>query len=226
MPDCHEKAGDGKPGVKDDPVQESSVPKKRLRIALAGNPNSGKTTIFNQLTGTRQKVGNWPGVTVEKKEGDIRRFGYELKIVDLPGTYSLTPFSIEEIVARDYILEEHPDVVIDIIDASNLERNLYLANQLREIDCKVLFALNMADVAKSRGFKIDAAKLSELLGVPVIFTVGNKGEGLDDLLKAAIAHAESTECIPETRRVHYSKDIEAAIAVLREAIAPHAGPDF
>ena len=100
---------------------------KRLTIALAGNPNSGKTTIFNSMTGTRQKVGNWPGVTVEKKEGTILKYGYQLKIIDLPGTYSLTPFSIEEIVARNYILDETPDVVIDIIDASNLERSFYLA---------------------------------------------------------------------------------------------------
>src|SRR6056297_3856090 len=172
------------------------MPKKLLRVALAGNPNSGKTTIFNKLTGTRQKVGNWPGVTVEKKEGEIRRNGYDIKVIDLPGTYSLTPFSIEEIVARDFILDENPDVVIDIIDASNLERNLYLANQLRELDCKVIFALNMADVARSRGFKIDAQKLSELLGVPVVFTVGNKNEGLDDLLKAAIELAASPLEIP------------------------------
>ncbi len=122
--------------------------KKTITIALAGNPNSGKTTIFNNITGTRQKVGNWPGVTVEKKEGLIQKFGYDLKIVDLPGTYSLTPFSIEEIVARDFVLDESPDVIIDIIDASNLERSLYLATQLREIDSKVLFALNMADVAQ------------------------------------------------------------------------------
>jgi len=133
---------------------------KRLSIALAGNPNSGKTTIFNNITGTRQKVGNWPGVTVEKKEGNINKSGYDLKIIDLPGTYSLTPFSIEEIVARNFILDERPDVVIDIIDASNLERSLYLATQLREIDCKVLFALNMADVARTRGIKIDDKKLS------------------------------------------------------------------
>ena len=106
--------------------------KKRLSIALAGNPNSGKTTIFNNITGTRQKVGNWPGVTIEKKEGSIHKSGYDLKIIDLPGTYSLTPFSIEEIVARNFILDERPDVVIDIIDASNLERSLYLATQLRE----------------------------------------------------------------------------------------------
>ena len=147
-------------------------------IALAGNPNSGKTTIFNNITGTRQKVGNWPGVTIEKKEGTIRKFGHDLKIVDLPGTYSITPFSIEEIVARNFILEEHPDVVVDIIDASNLERSLYLATQLRELDCKVLFALNMEDVAKARGIKINAEKLTELLDVPVVFTIGNKNHPL------------------------------------------------
>ena len=135
-----------------------------LSIALAGNPNSGKTTIFNNITGTRQKVGNWPGVTVEKKEGRIHKHGYDLRIIDLPGTYSLTPFSIEEIVARDFILDSAPDVVIDIIDASNLERSLYLATQLRELDCRVLFVLNMADLARERGIKIDADKLSELLG--------------------------------------------------------------
>jgi len=163
---------------------------KSLTIALAGNPNSGKTTIFNNITGTRQKVGNWPGVTVEKKEGIVSKYGYELKIIDLPGTYSLTPFSIEEIVARDFVLDECPDVVIDIIDASNLERSLYLATQLREIDCKVLFALNMADVARTRGIKIDADKLSELLDLPIVFTIGNKSEGIDELLKKAIELAE------------------------------------
>jgi len=113
------------------------MPERPISIALAGNPNSGKTTIFNNLTGTRQKVGNWPVVTVEKKEGKIRYQGVELLITDLPGTYSLTPFSIEEIVARNFILDEHPDVVVDIIDSSNLERSLYLATQLRELDCKV-----------------------------------------------------------------------------------------
>ena len=156
---------------------------KTLTIALAGNPNSGKTTIFNSITGTRQKVGNWPGVTVEKKEGAVTKYGYNLKIIDLPGTYSLTPFSIEEIVARNYVLDEKPDVVIDIIDASNLERSLYLATQLRELDCKVLFALNMEDLARTRGMKIDDQKLSELLGVPVVFTVGNKNEGISSCWK-------------------------------------------
>ena len=191
---------------------------KSFTIALAGNPNSGKTTIFNNITGTRQKVGNWPGVTVEKKEGHIRKFGYDVKIIDLPGTYSLTPFSIEEIITRDYILDENPDVVVDIIDASNLERSLYLATQLRELDCKILFALNMADVSRARGNKIDDEKLSELLAVPVVFTVGNKNEGIDTILKTALDLAESSFKIPQKRRVKYSKDIETAISELKSYI--------
>jgi ferrous iron transport protein B len=198
---------------------------KHLTIALAGNPNSGKTTIFNAITGTRQKVGNWPGVTVEKKEGHVQRFGYELTVIDLPGTYSLTPFSIEEIVARDFVLDARPDVVIDIIDASNLERSLYLATQLREIDCKVLFALNMADLARSNGVRIDAAKLGELLDLPVVFTVGNRQEGVDELLRKAIDLAESGAPVPQKRRVRYSQDIETAIGRLRTFIKEKvAGP--
>jgi ferrous iron transport protein B len=188
---------------------------RRLTIALAGNPNSGKTSIFNHLTGTRQKVGNWPGVTVEKKEGRISRPGREITIVDLPGTYSLTPFSIEEVVARNYLLDERPDVVIDIIDASNLERSLYLATQIRELDCRVIFALNMADMARARGMKIDGRKLSELLDVPVVFTVGNRNEGLQELLEQAIRLAESSAPLARTRRVKYSNDIEDAIGRLK-----------
>jgi len=199
---------------------------QRLTIALAGNPNSGKTTIFNMITGTRQKVGNWPGVTVEKKEGTVFRYGYELKIIDLPGTYSLTPFSIEEIIARDFILNETPDVVIDIIDASNLERSLYLATQLRELDCKVLFALNMADLTRAQGSIIDGKKLSELLAVPVVFTVGSKNEGIDTLLQSAISLAESGEVIPQKRRVKYSKDIEEAIARLKQFIEERLDGSF
>ncbi len=191
---------------------------KSITIALAGNPNSGKTTIFNCITGTRQKVGNWPGVTVEKKEGTVSKYGYNLKIIDLPGTYSLTPFSVEEIIARNYVLEECPDVVIVIIDASNLERSLYLATQLREIDCKVMFALNMADVVRTRGLKIDADKLSELLDLPVVFTVGNKNKGIDTLLQKAIELAESKSEISQKRKVKYSKDIENSIAKLHSFI--------
>ena len=199
------------------------MPQKSLTIALSGNPNAGKTSIFNHLTGTRQKVGNWPGVTVEKKEGTIHRHGYELRIIDLPGTYSLTPFSIEEIIARDFILEESPDVVVVIIDASNLERSLYLATQIRELDCKVVFCLNMADVAKSRGIKIDAAKLSELLDVPVLFTVGNKNDGIDELLKTAIGLAETDSSTTQKRRVRYRADIEKAIQELGSVLTAELG---
>ena len=194
------------------------IQQKSFTIALAGNPNSGKTTTFNNITGTRQKVGNWPGVTVEKKEGTVNKFGYDLTIIDLPGTYSLTPFSIEEIIARDFVLEECPDVVIDIIDATNLERSLYLATQLRETDCKVLFALNMADLAKTRGIKIDAKKLSELLNVPVVFTIGNKNEGINNLLKEAIKLAKSSSKIPQERKVRYNRDIENSISKLQSLV--------
>ncbi len=192
--------------------------KKCFTIALAGNPNSGKTTIFNAITGTRQKVGNWPGVTVEKKEGSIQKSGYKLNIVDLPGTYSLTPFSIEEIVARDFVIEQKPDVVINIIDASNLERSLYLATQIRELDCKVLFALNMEDIAKQRGIKIDGEKLSQLLNLPVVFTVGNKNQGIDTLLEKAIVLAKQKEVSVLERKVKYSKDIEKQITILKKFI--------
>ncbi len=194
---------------------------RALTIALAGNPNSGKTTIFNTITGIRQKVGNWPGVTVEKKEGSIHRFDHDFTIIDLPGTYSLTPYSIEEIVARDYILEENPDVVIDIIDASNLERSLYLATQLRELGCKVIFALNMADMARARGIKIDGKKLSKLLDVPVVFTVGNRNEGIDELLTTAIEVVHSDHRPAQSRRVKYNKDIEQAIGSLTQLIHTH-----
>jgi len=196
---------------------------KQLTIALAGNPNAGKTSIFNHITGTRQKVGNWPGVTVEKKEGRIRKQGRDLRIVDLPGTYSLTPFSIEEIVARNYILDENPDVVVVIIDASSLERSLYLATQIRELDCRVVFALNMADVARTRGIKIDAAKLAELLDLPVVFTVGNKNEGIDDLLKKAVELAESDYAPDQQRKVNYNKDLEKAIAAIQKLVEDSLG---
>jgi len=197
-----------------------------ITIALAGNPNSGKTSIFNHITGTRQKVGNWPGVTVEKKEGFIKRDGVSLKIIDLPGIYSLTPFSIEEIVTRDYILDQSPDVVVDIIDASNLERSLYLATQLRELGCRVVFALNMADVARARGIKIDGAKLAELLDVPVVFTVANKREGVDALLEKAIELARSTRSPEQRRRVQYSKDIESGIRAVQTVLERDAMPEL
>ncbi|MBW1859727.1 MAG: ferrous iron transport protein B [Deltaproteobacteria bacterium] len=194
-----------------------------ISIALAGNPNSGKSTIFNNLTGTRQKVGNWPGVTVEKKEGRVTTNGYDLTIVDLPGTYSLTAYSIEEIVARNFILDDRPDVVVAIIDASNLERNLYLATQLRELDTKVIFVLNMNDMARDRGIMIDGDKLSELLDVPVVFTVGNRNEGTKNLIRAIVTIVGAEVELPRTRRVSYGRDIEKAVGELSEFIKEKVG---
>ena len=160
---------------------------QEFTIALAGNPNSGKSTVFNALTGARQHVGNWPGKTVEKKEGTCKRDGYEIQVVDLPGTYSLTAYSLEEVIARDYIIEEKPDVVIGVIDAANLERNLYLAIQILELGAPLVLALNMSDVADSRGLRIDMEMLSRgLNGTPVVRTIASKGKGIDELLGAAI----------------------------------------
>jgi ferrous iron transport protein B len=162
-----------------------------LTIALAGNPNAGKTTIFNALTGLHQHTGNWPGKTVEKKEGEISHGNLKINIVDLPGTYSLTAYSPEEIVARDFIIQEQPDVVINVVDATNLERNLYLTIQILELDVPVVLALNMTDALHKDGAKINIGQLSELLGnIPVVSTSANHGKGISDLIAKAVRAAE------------------------------------
>ncbi len=188
-----------------------------ITVALSGNPNAGKTTIFNQLTGARQKVGNWPGVTVEKKEGVVNYKGHILKIVDLPGIYSLTAYSIEEIIARDFILKEQPEVVVNVIDASNLERNLYLAIQLMELGRPLIFVMNMIDVAKSKGIFIDFDLLSKLFGVPIVKTVGTKGIGIDDLLETIIAVAEG-HIKSRPVSINYGPELEREIHSLIELI--------
>jgi ferrous iron transport protein B len=161
-----------------------------LTIALAGNPNAGKTTIFNALTGLRQHTGNWPGKTVEKKEGEIEHGNLTINIVDLPGTYSLTAYSPEEIVARDFIIQEQPDVVINVVDATNLERNLYLTIQILELDVPVVLALNMTDALHKDGAKINLDQLSQLLGnIPVVSTSANQGKGISDLIAKAVQSA-------------------------------------
>jgi len=163
---------------------------ERLTVALAGNPNSGKTTIFNALTGARQHVGNYPGVTVEKVAGVCLHRGVWLDIIDLPGTYSLTAYSEDELVAREFVIDEHPDVVVDIADASNLERHLYLAVQFLELNVPLVIVLNMSDRAAARGYVFDLEQLSRLLGgVPLVEAVGNKGEGVQAILDATVAVA-------------------------------------
>ena len=180
---------------------------KKLSIALAGNPNSGKTTVFNALTGARQHVANYPGVTVEKKTGSCRYDSYDISVVDLPGTYSLTAWSVEELITRNYIIEEHPDVVVDIIDSSNIERNLYLATQLLEMNVPLVLAFNMTDVANQRGLTFDIDTLAQLLGAPIVMMVGNKGRGIDELLKT-VAHLAEHGPAYGINRLHYGSEIE------------------
>jgi|CryGeyStandDraft_6_1057127.scaffolds.fasta_scaffold119713_3 ferrous iron transport protein B len=192
---------------------------KEIIIALAGNPNSGKTTVFNNLTGAHQHVGNWPGVTVEKKEGLCRYKGYDIKVVDLPGVYSLTAYSPDELVARNFIVEGKPDVVVDIVDASNLERNLYLAVQLLEMGAQVIVALNMMDEANSRKYRIDVEGLSRLLGAPVVPMVANRNRGTAELLEEVIRVAQR-EIEVKQLVINYGREVEEEIARLERVISP------
>jgi len=191
-------------------------------VALAGNPNSGKTTVFNNLTGSHQHVGNWPGVTVEKKEGKFTYQGTEVTVIDLPGTYSLSAYSLDERIARDFLLQETPDVVVVIIDASNLERNLYLLCHLLELATNVVLDLNMMDVVENQGIKVDTSKLSRILNVPVIETVANKGEGMEGLKAAIVTAAENKR--PPTFKIDYGKVIEEGITELSEFLKDKALP--
>ncbi len=202
--------------------------KEAITIALTGNPNSGKTTIFNNLTGTRQHVGNWPGVTVEKKMGTVIHNGHRLQVVDLPGTYSLTAYSIEEIVARRFLVDSKPDVVVDIVDASNLERNLYLATQLIELGVKLILALNMADVAQARGHEIDADSLATLLGVPVVFTIGTKNQGMKELLDKVLEVVEDRDTVSRHIHISYGYELEKEIKKIQDVIwrDPSVGERF
>ena len=184
-----------------------------FRFALVGNPNSGKTTMFNEITGSTQYVGNWPGVTVEKKEGRARKFKEEIRVVDLPGIYSLSPYSLEEIIARDYILDEKPDAIINIVDATNIERNLYLTTQVMELGIPVVVALNMMDAVQLRGDRIDAGLLEKNLGVPVFYTSAKKGEGIHDLMEKAleIAQTAAVEAGAAVRFPSYDQSLEKGV---------------
>lgn len=182
---------------------------KPIRIALAGNPNSGKTSLFNAITGQHQHIGNYPGVTVEKKFGRLKYKNDLLEIIDLPGTYSLTAYSMEEIVARDFVLQEKPDVVIDVMDSTNLERHLYLLLQFQELGVPLVGALNMSDECGDKGICINPENLAAILGIPLVKTVGTNGTGISQLLDAAIQVAKSKSFV-NARHLYYGEDVEAA----------------
>ena len=193
---------------------------KQIKIALAGNPNSGKTTLFNALTGSNQFVGNWPGVTVEKKEGKLKKHD-DVTIMDLPGIYSLSPYTLEEVVARNYLIDQRPDAILNIIDGTNLERNLYLTTQLTELGIPVVIAINMMDVVRKNGDKINVEELSRELGCKIVEISALKGEGVMEAAEAAIEAAKSTKTVP----MHtFSGPVEHAIAHIEEA-AVHGLPE-
>ena len=193
---------------------------KQIKIALAGNPNSGKTTLFNALTGSNQFVGNWPGVTVEKKEGKLKKHD-DVTIMDLPGIYSLSPYTLEEVVARNYLIDQRPDAILNIIDGTNLERNLYLTTQLTELGIPVVIAINMMDVVRKNGDKINVQELSRELGCQIVEISALKGEGVMEAAEAAVAAAKSTKTVP----MHtFSGPVEHAIAHIEEA-AVHNMPE-
>ena len=198
-------------------TKHTAVSDRRISVALAGNPNCGKTTVFNNLTGSRQHVGNYPGVTVEKKDGEFKHEGCEVHVTDLPGTYSLTAYSIEELVARNFVVDEKPDVVVDIVDASNLERNLYLATQFMELGVPLILAFNMSDVAAAKGYAIDIDLLSELMGVTIIETVGHKGKGMAEL-RDAIRRVSAGKADKKPTLVSYGREIEHELEILIPAI--------
>ncbi|MBX5328681.1 MAG: ferrous iron transport protein B [Candidatus Bathyarchaeota archaeon] len=191
---------------------------KQLRIALAGNANVGKSVIFNQLTGLNQIVGNWPGKTVERAEGTLHFEGYTIRIIDLPGIYSLSTFSMEEIVSRDYIATEKPDGIVNVVDASMLERNLYFTLQLLELDPPTILDLNQVDFAAKKGIRIDAEKLSSALGVPVIQTVAITGMGINELLSTVIAVANGEKQL-KPLRVTYGKEIEKRAETIEKLVS-------
>jgi len=192
---------------------------KTIRIALAGNPNAGKTSMFNALTGSHHKVGNYPGVTVEKREGSLEYRGVRFYLIDLPGIYSLTAYSLDEVVTRDFVLDEKPDIVVDVLDSTNLERNLYLCLQFQELGIPVVAALNMSDEAEQNGLLIDANMLSRTLGIPMVKTIGTEGKGKEALLDAVLVAVEAGS---SGKMPNYGTEIEAKLTLLEAGLKSDA----
>ena len=190
-----------------------------ITIALAGNPNAGKTSIFNGLTGSHQHGGNWPGVTVERKEGEFIHGNIKIKVVDLPGTYSLTPYTIDERIARDFIVKEKPELVVVIADASNLERNLYLLIEIMQLTKKTLLVLNMVDIAEKKGIKINHQSLSKILGIPVVKTIANKGVGIKELKDKIVEAIKNPQENVGEGSFLFNERIELAVSEIRDRVS-------
>lgn len=195
-------------------------------FALVGNPNCGKTTMFNEITGSTQYVGNWPGVTVEKKEGKAKKNKEDIKIIDLPGIYSLSPYTMEEIISRDYILNEKPNVIINIVEATNIERNLYLTTQLMETGIPVVAALNMMDAAEARGDQINITTLENLLGVPIVPTCASKGKGITKLIERALETAKNIESYNVNSLAVYDESIQKHLTEIEKELSLAEGDSF
>jgi ferrous iron transport protein B len=188
---------------------------RKINIVLAGQGNTGKSSVFNYLTGLHQHTGNWAGKTIEKLEGTLYYKGYTIDVLDLPGIYSLTTYSVEEVISREYIVTHKPDFVIDIIDSTNLERNLIFALQLLELECPVILALNMIDLANKKGIEIDYQKLQDIINVPVILTIASRGSGLTEIIDKVIELKEGGR---DFVHLTYGKEIEKCISMLSESL--------
>jgi ferrous iron transport protein B len=201
----------------DTPAQKQPAAKRVITVAVAGNPNTGKSTLINAIAGSRLHVGNWPGVTVEKKEAQFEFNGHTIRLVDLPGTYSLSPYTQEEIIARDYLLHAKPDLVVNVVDATNLERNLYLTVQILELGLPTVMALNIFDEAEAKGYRIDVAGIEQMLGITVVPTAATQKRGLPELLNAVVAAAD-TSAGHRPRQLSYGEDIDAAVSWIGQAL--------